>query len=567
MFLSRHTSSFHQPSRAGLQKKRRIYILAILILVGFVFVHSGAIAETADSYGDNLGTVNFPVSCSETSQQRMERGVALLHHMTYTGARKVFESIRAAEPNCALAYWGIAMTYVHPLWLDPPNEEQLKLGLDLIELAKKRGPKTAREHAYIAALEAYYQNTPEGDQRARIERFEQAWNKVYHEFPEDLEAASFYALAHMATATSSDKSYRKQKKAGAIMEKILVQIPDHPGAHHYIIHAYDFPGLADRALKVARNYGKVAPEVPHALHMPTHIFTRLGLWQESIDWNRRSAAAAWKNKQDGAITMHYLHALDYLAYAYLQQLKDEKAKAVTETVLSLSGAFFDLNAEATAYALAAIPARYALERQEWEAAARLKPRKPASFQWGNRFSAFEATIHFARALGAARSGDTSSAKSALKELEALHAIVAQKNAYWAGQIRIQQLSAQAWLAFEEGKKADALHLMQQAAGLESSTEKHPVTPGEVLPARELLGDMLMELERPKEALTEYETGLERSPNRLNSLYGAGRAAELAGDKKKAEVYYQKLFKLTAQADTKRPRLQDARRFLYSGITQ
>jgi hypothetical protein len=264
------------------------------------------------------------------------------------------------------------MTYVHPLWLDPPNEEELKLGLDLIKLAKKRGQKTEREHAYIAALEAYFKNAKEHDQRARIARFEQAWERVYRDYPDDLEAASFYALAHMATATPKDKSYRKQKEAGAIMEKILVQIPDHPGAHHYIIHAYDYPGLADRALKVARSYGKIAPEVPHALHMPSHIFTRLGLWEESIDWNVRSASAAWKNKFDGAITMHYLHALDYLAYAYLQQGQDDKAKEVTDTVLSLSGPFYDLNVEAAAYALAAIPARYTLERQKWEDAAKLK---------------------------------------------------------------------------------------------------------------------------------------------------------------------------------------------------
>lgn len=567
MSLSKPISSFHKPSHAALQNKRRTYILARLFLVTFVVVHSGVFAGTVDGYGDNIGTVNFPVSCSEPSQHLMERGVALLHHMTYAGARMVFENVREAEPNCALAYWGVAMTYVHPLWLDPPNEQELKLGLDLIKLAKMRGDKTAREYAYIAALEAYYQNAEERDQRVRIARFEQAWNKVYHEFPEDLEAAAFYALAHMATAKSNDKSYRKQKKAGAIMEKILVQIPDHPGAHHYIIHAYDFPGLADRALKVARNYGKVAPEVPHALHMPTHIFTRLGFWQESIDWNRRSAAAAWKNKQDGAITMHYLHALDYLAYAYLQQAKDEKAREVAETVRSLSDSFFDLNAEATAYALAAIPARYALERQKWQEAEKLLPRKPASFQWGKQFAAFEATTHFARALGAARSGNGPAAKRALKELDALHNIVAQKNAYWAEQIRIQQLSAQAWLAFINGNKVEALRLMQQAARLEASTEKHPVTPGEVLPARELLGDMLMELGRPIEALTEYETELKRSPNRLNSLYGAGRAAELAGDKKKAEVYYQTLVKLTAQADTKRPRLLDVRRFLYSEIAQ
>jgi tetratricopeptide (TPR) repeat protein len=518
-----------------------------------------------DDYGDKLGTVHFPVSCSEPSKHLMERGVALLHHMTYSGARRVFETVREADPDCALAYWGIAMTYVHPLWLDTPDKEGFKLGLELLKLAKTRGQKTERERAYIAALEAYYENALERGQRARLASFEQAWKKVHREFPDDLEAASFYALAHLATAKSEDKSHRIQKEAGAIVEKVLAQIPDHPGAHHYIIHAYDFPGLADRALEVARNYGKVAPEVPHALHMPSHIFTRLGLWQESIDWNRRSAAAAWKNKVDGAITIHYPHALDYLMYAYLQQVKDEKAKEVMEIVLSLSGPFYDLNAEASAYALAAIPARYTLERQQWGAAANLKPRKPVSFHWGNRFAAYEAITHFARALGAARSGNTIAAQRALKELGTLHDIVAQKSAYWANQIEILQLSARAWLVLEQGNQVESLRLMQLAARLEASTEKYPVTPGEVLPARELLGDMLLELERPKEALAEYEAALDRSPNRFNSLYGAGRAAELAGNKKKARAYYQKLLEelleVAAQADTERPHLQHARRFL------
>ncbi|NIS78838.1 MAG: hypothetical protein GTO14_01095, partial [Anaerolineales bacterium] len=401
-------------------------------------------------------------------------------------------------------------------------------------------------------------------ERARLASFEQAWERVHREFPDDLEAASFYALAHMATATSKDKSYQKQKEAGAIMEAVLAEIPDHPGAHHYIIHAYDFPGLADRALEVARDYGKVAPEVPHALHMPTHIFTRLGLWQESIDWNRRSAAAAWKNRVDGAISLHYPHALDYLAYAYLQQAQDEKAKEIMETTLSLSGPFHDLNAESSAYALAAVPARYTLERQQWVSATNLKPREPASFQWGDRFAAYEAITHFARALGAARSGNTTAAQSALTELETLHDVVAHTSAYWANQIEILQLSARAWLALEEGKQVEALRLMQLAAGLEASTEKSPTTPGEVLPARELLGDMLLELERSEEALAEYEGSLERSPNRFNSLYGAGRAAELAGDKKRATAYYQKLLEVVAQADTGRPRLRHARRFLDSG---
>ena len=547
-----------------LTKGRMGYILGALFVIALALGPHVAVAQQVDDYGDKLGTVHFPVSCRAPVQPLMERGVALLHHMTYSGARKVFEAAKAADPNCALAYWGIAMTYIHPLWLDFPTKEQIRLGQDLVRSAKTRGKKTEREHAYIAALDAYYGKDMERNHRTRLGDFEKAWEKVYHEFPNDLEAASLYALAHMAMAKSTDKSYQKKKEAGAIAEKVLVKIPDHPGAHHYIIHAYDSPPLAYRALEVARNYGKLAPDVPHALHMPTHIFTRLGLWQESIDWNRRSADAAWRNKVNGRITMHYPHALDYLAYAYLQQAQDEKAKALLDEVLSLLGPFYDLNAESAAYALAAIPARYSLERQQWEAAAKLEPREPTSFPWGDRFAAYEAVTHYARALGAARSGNPTVVQASIKELEKLHDIALKKSAYWANQVEIQKTSAQAWLAFAQGKKSEALHLMQLAADIETSTDKSPTTPGEILPARELLGDMLLELDRSEEALQEYETELVRSPNRLNSIYGAGRAAEIAHDREKAKAYYMKLLEVASQADTQRPRLEQARRYLDSG---
>lgn len=395
----------------------------------------------------------------------------------------------------------------------------------------------------------------------RLENFEKAWKKVYKDFPNDLEAASFYALAHMAMASPTDKSYLKQREAGAIAENVLEKIPDHPGAHHYIIHAYDSPPLASRALEVARNYGEVAPDVPHALHMPTHIFTRLGLWQESIDWNRRSADAAWRNKVNGEITMHYLHALDYLAYAYLQQARDEKAKEILDGILLLSGPFYDLNAESAAYAFAAIQARYSLERQQWEAAVKIEPRKPASFPWGDRFAAYEAITHFARALGAARSGNPTAGKGSIMELEKLHDIALMKSAYWANQVEIQKISAQAWLDYAQGKWKEALRLMKHAAEIETATDKSPTTPGEVLPAQELLGDMLLEMERPGEALKAYEAELIRSPNRFNSLYGAGRAAELIQKREKAEAYYRKLLDLASQAEGRQARLQQARRYL------
>lgn len=511
-----------------------------------------------DIYGDQLGTVHFPVSCNEAAARRMERGLALLHHMTYEGARAVFAAATQADPDCAMSYWGQAMTFIHPLWSDPPGEADFKEGQALVNEARARGQKTEREQAYIAAVEAYYAKGRSQNETVNLAAFEEAWERVHRQFPEDPEAACFYALAHLATADPADKTYAKQKRAGSIAEQVLARIPHHPGAHHYIIHAYDYPPLAEQALAVARSYGKIAPKVPHALHMPSHIFTRLGLWQESIAWNQRSADAALEHPVDDAVSMHYLHALDYLAYAYLQGAEDLKAEQVLDRLKALEA---PVQAHvASAYTFAAVPARLALERQQWAEAAGLEPRTPDYYPW-DRFPAMEAITHFARALGAARDGDRQAADQALDKLAILHDRAAQTSAYWANQVEIQRLSSMAWLAYQEGGQEDALETMLRAAEMESATEKHPVTPGEILPARELLADMLLDMNRYEEALTEYQAALERSANRFNSLYGAGRAAELGGDKKQAAFYYEKLIELTTDADTGRERLQQARDFL------
>lgn len=488
----------------------------------------------------------------------MERGLALLHHMTYEGARAVFAAATQADPDCAMSYWGQAMTFIHPLWSDPPGEADFKEGQALVNEARARGQKTEREQAYIAAVEAYYAKGRSQNETVNLAAFEEAWERVHRQFPEDPEAACFYALAHLATADPADKTYAKQKRAGSIAEQVLARIPHHPGAHHYIIHAYDYPPLAEQALAVARSYGKIAPKVPHALHMPSHIFTRLGLWQESIAWNQRSADAALEHPVDDAVSMHYLHALDYLAYAYLQGAEDLKAEQVLDRLKALEA---PVQAHvASAYTFAAVPARLALERQQWAEAAGLEPRTPDYYPW-DRFPAMEAITHFARALGAARDGDRQAADQALDKLAILHDRAAQTSAYWANQVEIQRLSSMAWLAYQEGGQEDALETMLRAAEMESATEKHPVTPGEILPARELLADMLLDMNRYEEALTEYQAALERSANRFNSLYGAGRAAELGGDKKQAAFYYEKLIELTTDADTGRERLQQARDFL------
>lgn len=531
--------------------------LTVCTLVLLLAAYNSVAAQQTDTYSDQLGSVHLPAVCSETAQPDLERGLALLHHMTYEEGQAAFATAAEADPQCAMGYWGQALTFIHPLWSDPPTEATFENGRALVEAATSR-VHTEQERAYVAAVEAYYAGTWSRDETANLARFEQAWAAVYRQYPDDPEAAAFYALAHLATADPSDKTYQKQKRAGAIAEQVLARVPDHPGAHHYIIHAYDVPPLAERALEVARHYGTVAPSVPHALHMPTHIFTRLGRWDESIAWNKRSAVAALNHPAGDAISLHYFHALDYLAYAYLQRAEDQKAERVLETVQALDGPF---QVEiATPYTIAAVPARLALERQRWAVAAALEAGIPSDYPW-DQFPAVEAITHFARALGAARSGNGLAAREALDELAALREQAASTSAYWAQQVAIQREAAMAWLTYEEGQREEALAMMKQAAELEASTEKHPVTPGEVLPAQELLGDMLLDMSRYDEARAAYERTLERSPNRFNSLYGAGRAAELGGDMQTAARYYADLVALAADADTERARLRRAKSFV------
>lgn len=518
-----------------------------------------ATTETSQGtpYGDQLGTVDFPVSCSDAARPHIERGLALLHHMTYVGARDEFADATEADPDCAMGYWGQAMTFIHPLWSDPPSESEFEEGQALVKEAKSRGEKTDREEAYIDAVDAYYQEGWNLNETANLESFAEAWEQVHRQFPDDMEAAAFYALAHLAT-DPTDKTYATQKRAGAIARKVLDRVPDHPGGHHYLIHAYDYPPLAADALDVARSYGEIAPDVPHALHMPTHIFTRLGLWEESIEMNKRSAEAALEHPADDKVSLHYPHALDYLAYAYLQRGEDTKARETARTLAAEEGPYrVDL---AVSYALAAVPARLALERRQWEKAAALEPRDPAGFPW-DRFPATEAITHFARALGGARSGEPELARQSIEQLERLRKRAAETSAYWAKQIEIQRLTAEAWLAYQQGQEDEALKTMQGAAELEASTEKHPVTPGEVLPAQELLAEMLLDLGQYEEAHAAFEAVLDRSPNRLNSLYGAGRAAELAGETSEAAVFYRKLLRSTAEDAAQLPQLQHASTFL------
>ena len=512
-----------------------------------------------DTYGEQIGAVNFPVSCTEPAASDVLRGVALVHNMTYLGAETWFTNAIDADPGCAMAYWGLAMSYVHPLWPDAPTEAQFAKGLELLTTAQGIDDMTAREAAYIDALLAYYRDGVNRTEGERLTSFEAGWKRVYEEYPEDLEATAFYALALIATARLSDQGNAIRSDAGQIAENLLTQVPAHPGAHHYIIHAYDTPSFAEQALVVARNYGKVAPDVPHALHMPTHIFTRLGLWPESIEWNRRSAAAALTGLNAEIISSEYLHALDYLVYAYLQVGADTQAAELVEQVLAVQGPYGEMSRGVSAYALAAIPARYALERRQWAEAAALKDRAPASFPWAESFAPYEALSWFAIGIGAARNGDSDGAREAALRLQRLHdQVQAAGNSYWAMQIEIQRLSVNAWLAFADENADQAIQVMRQATDLEASTNKHAVTPGEILPAQELLGDMLLELDQPAVALTAYRTALLRSPNRFNAIYGAAVAAERSGNPAQARQYYQALTDMCADAETNRARLAQAR---------
>jgi hypothetical protein len=512
--------------------------------------------------GEKLGRVNFTVSCNSSAQQQFNRAVALLHSFWYEEAEKGFVEVTKTDPKCGMGYWGIAMSSYHPVWA-PPVAGELRSGMAAMQKANAVGARTQRERDYIAAIAGFYKDADKFDHRTRALAYEKAMEQLYLHYPKDHEAAVFYALALLGTAQPTDKTYANQKKAAEILNKILSAEPEHPGVAHYLIHSFDYPALAPLALSAARSYARIAPSSPHALHMPSHIFTRLGLWQESIESNIASAAAA-KNyaarMHPGAASFDQLHAMDYLAYAYLQTARDEKVKEIVDNLYAINKV--DANNFAAAYAFAAIPARYALERRQWSEAAALKVH-PADFPWNN-FSYAEAMIYFARSLGASRSGDPADASKDIERLNSIQRSLAEaRENYWATQVEIQRRAAAAWLAHAEGKQEEALQLMRSAADLEDSTEKHPVTPGAIVPARELLGELLLELHEPQQALKEFEASLIVSPNRFNGLYGAARAAELWGDREKARTFYAKLTTLSEHSDGTRPALQAAKVFLAS----
>ncbi len=509
-----------------------------------------------------LGTVDFPVSCSATAQQLMSRAVALLHSFGYEEARIVFNDAALADPTCAMAYWGVARTWYHPIWA-PPSPDELKQGAAALDRAVNA--KTDRERDYIQALGVFYKDWPAVDHTSRAKNYERALAAVCERNPGDDEAAIFHALQLVAIGylDPSDKTYAWQRKGSEILNQVLVRHPNHPGVAHYIIHSVDYPSLAELGLAAARAYATIAPDAPHALHMPSHIFTRLGLWDDSIASNTASMNSAISQAQrlhGGGGSADQLHAMDYLVYAYLQKAKDASARKVLAQMAEITK--LDENQFAAAYALAASPARWALERHDWKSASALEI-KPAWFPW-NRFRNAEALIHYARAIGSARAGDVVSARRSSGEIAAIRsAMPATRDYDWSGSIGAHWEAATALIAMAEGKKDEGFRLLRQAANHEDAVDKSPVTPGALLPVREMLADLLLENGSAPEALKEYEAVLKTAPRRLNATAGAAKAADKAGDKTKARAYAMQLRDIASKAETSRPELEWARVYLGS----
>jgi tetratricopeptide (TPR) repeat protein len=508
-------------------------------------------ADDPSLHNHGLGRVHFQTSCTPEAQSQFERALAMLHSFFFPETVKAFNAIPETDPNCAIAYWGIAISQRPNPLVGPFDAAILKRGLEAVEKGKAIGAKTERERDWLAAIEEFYRDYDKVDQDTRTKNYEKAMEALAKKYPDDVEAKIFYALA--LNETFDHKSMDNLVKAIDILEPIDKAYPDHPGVTHYLIHSYDFPPLADRGIAFANKYARIAPAAPHAQHMPSHIYTMVGMWNESIRSNLRSnevaADYAKKAKLDGTMS-GVPHAYDFMEYAYLQLGQDAKAKALIEETAAVKKVIGARLAGSTARA--AVPARYMLERQDWRGAAQLVPL-------GSEFLPAEAITHFARTLGAARSGELAAAEADLRKLDEIRTELAKANqTYWAGQVEIQVLGARAWLAHAQGKKDEAIKFMRSAADLEDASEKHVAMENRLYPMRELLGDMLMEDGQAQEALTEYERSIKNARERLRGYYGAAKAAEASGDKEKATNYFQHLIRLTKDADTERPEIREAK---------
>jgi hypothetical protein len=521
----------------------RARVIAAFLLT---LVASGFAQERAHGDGEKLGAVHFATSCNEDAQKDFNRAVALLHSFQFSRAIEGFNTVLGQDATCGIAYWGIALSdWSNPFAAGMKDSGQLQAGRASAERGKTVGAKTEREQSYLAAVGKLYKDYENAPQRARLIAYRDAMDRVAAKYPEDHEAQIFYALALAASEDPADKTYAGRLKAGAILEKLFQEEPTHPGLAHYIIHTYDVPSLAGRGLEAARRYSEIAPDAPHALHMPSHTFTRTGYWQESIDSNVAAATAAQREGQ----TAEELHASDYEIYAYLQSGQDAAARRVLDSLPEIASRF-DPKAviggaggpSAGYFALAAIPARYALERREWNQAAQLTPRETP-------FPYTGAMTWFARGLGAARLERAQAARESVAELKQIRErLLNAGEKYWAQQVEIQELEVEAWAALAEGKKEEALQRMKSAAEMEDATEKSAVTPGPLAPARELLGEMLLELKEPAQALEQFQATLMKEPGRLRALYGAASAAQLSGNAAASQKYFAELVKVCGHAD-------------------
>ncbi len=510
---------------------------------------------------ERLGEVNFPVSCNTRAQTEFNRAMALFHSFWFGPAKKSFARVLEHDPACGMAHWGIAIMSMGNPFTWASNPAAAKAGAPAAAEALRVGARSQRERDYITALSALFKDWETTEFRPRALAFEQAMERLTRKYPKDEEARILYALALNVTALPSDKAATKQLAAAAVLEPLFKKHPRHPGVAHYLIHTYDYAELAGRGLPAARAYGTIAPSVPHALHMPSHIFSRVGLWPEMVEGNRASYLAAKAELDEGTLGIgayDALHAMDYMVFGHLQQAQDKAAKALVDE----AGAIRKVNVEnfPAAYAFAAIPARFALERGDWRQAAGLK-LTPAELAW-HKFPQSEAILVFARGLGAARIGELDAARRDVERLEALKAtLTATKNAYWAGQTDFQIQTVNAWIALAEKRNELAVQLMRAAAEAEEASDKHPVTPGNVVPSRELLGEMHLALGQPAQALLEFERSLVRDPNRFRGIHGAARAAEASGNAGAAAKYYLKLLAMSAARDAERPELVQADAYL------
>ena len=534
-----------------------------------VFLGAGVTAACAheddaapqNAPGEKLGEVTFPVSCNAAAQKEFNRAMALFHSFWFDPAKKSFVRVLELDPQCAMAQWGIAFMSMGNPFAWPANPNAMKAAAAALAEAQRIGTSSEREREYIAALGVFLKDSDSIDHRPRVVAFEKAMEGLARRHVQDIEAQILYALVLDATALPTDKTFANQLKAASILEPLFGKFPNHPGVPHYLIHTYDYAELTHKGLPAARVYAGIAPSVPHALHMPSHIFSRVGLWEEMVEGNRASYRAAMgelSEKTLGIGAYDALHAMDYMVFGHLQQAQDQAAQQIAAEVAAIR----KVNVEnfPAAYAFAAIPSRIALEHRDWARAAALE-LSPPDLAW-NKFPQAEAILVFARGLGATRTGDINAARRDLQRLQALKdAMSAAKIGYWAGQADFQIKTVSAWIAFAENHHEEALQSMRAAAEAEEASDKHPVTPGNIVPSRELLAEMLMLSGQPAQALSEYERSLKRDANRYRSVSGAARAAEASGDSSAARGYYEKLQSLTANHDTERPELARAREFL------